>query len=158
MSGQVYKWGMGRNVTEDAADTQCDVRAMHEAINVRLQRQVLRMVEALEAIEPPSDHLGIERMAKAVMAVRKANEMINAVPQEDADDEQRELDAMHDDDLPPTTGPDALDAWAELLERKIARYRDAGKGDGLVPAAHAGGTEGDQRGLGLLGQSGASRT
>lgn len=122
MSGQVYKGGMGRTVTEDGADTQGQTQIMREAINVRLQRQMLRMVEALEAIEPPADHLGIERMAKAVMAVRKANEMINAVPEEDADNEQRDLDAMYDDDLPPTTGPDALDAWHTLLERKLARY------------------------------------
>jgi hypothetical protein len=96
-------------------------RRLHRAEQKqRLRDQVEVLLRALEAIEPPKDFAGVERMAKAAVAVNKALDTICAEDKSEDSQEEDEMDDTFEDGekRPPR---DALDAWYVLLERKLDR-------------------------------------
>jgi hypothetical protein len=147
-----YSLGMDGNpithteITGDEIATPKQRRLHRAEQKQRLRDQVERMLRALEAVPDPKDFAGVERMAKAAVAVNKALDDIcpeaqpNEAPQEE--DEMNEEFGPDGERRPPR---DALDAWYTILERKLDR----------LAAAHGQKTISDELGppeVGSLGQ------
>lgn len=85
------------------------------------------MMSAFEEIAVPKDHAGIDRMAKTMVSMNKAIEVIFA-----EDPEEEDLQEEDDMDEERESVRDAVDAWRVILDRKLAGIAERRKAAGMA--------------------------
>jgi hypothetical protein len=147
MSGPLYSEGMGREAHSFTDGTELDLNEVSEVVQAdhmrRLRVQLEALMRAMEAIDPPTDHAGAEKFAKAISAVNKAVRDVNA-PQKDHKPQGTEDEDMDENKggkkIRPGTAInssgdpqyDGMYDWQIDLERKLiklARARSQKLGD-----------------------------
>ncbi|MGZ3297498.1 MAG: hypothetical protein ACXU8O_00670 [Asticcacaulis sp.] len=132
-------------------DTEIATPAQDAALRItqrqRLKDQAEFLLRAYEALEPPTDYAGIEKAAKALMAVDKAMTQICTADDHEEDempeDGYTQTGAENRD--PDRPANDDLAAWRDALERKILRFADARRRARMDATAQPGAVGGELR-------------
>jgi hypothetical protein len=131
---------MGREAFDITGSAELDLDGPGEAMRAdhmqRLKAQLEILVRAMEAIDPPKDHAGIEKFARAISAVNKAVRDVNA-PEKDHKPQSTEDEDMGEDKNGKKIKPgmainssgdpqyDGMYDWQIELERKLIRLASA---------------------------------
>lgn len=93
------------------------------ALRIRQERRLVALTNSLmtaaEAMKATGDFAGVEKQAKALIAVRRA---LSEIYTQNSPCEEMDMNDERNRDSAPK--PDDLDAWKLVLERKLDRLAD----------------------------------